>query len=169
LATRLADPSGPMVILHPYEEIYGDEIATNGNDTNETCMLKTGRDGVIFCLSNTAKVATKLQENLMEHDGKQFGLCCVKILKPTPADAINSICKNIPKIISIEESTLAGGFGSMLAEILADRKVDASLLRIGVPDIFVPAGNKQECLRFSGMSDQELLKKVRGFWPDIVG
>ncbi|OGX44371.1 MAG: 1-deoxy-D-xylulose-5-phosphate synthase [Omnitrophica WOR_2 bacterium RIFCSPLOWO2_12_FULL_51_8] len=167
LSNRLVNPTGPMVILHPYEVISGDEIDISKSGATGLAMLDEGDAGVIFFLSNAMGVAKTLHETLRISFGSAFRLCCVKDIKPAPTEAIANICKATSRIICIEEGTLPGGFGSMIGEILLDRQISASLLRLGIPDIFVPAGNKQECLSCSEMSNQDLLNRVTSFWPDI--
>ncbi len=130
-------------------------------------MLAEGDAGVILFLSNAVGVARILRETLSSRFGSTFSLCCVKEIKPAPTKAIANICKKTSRVICIEEGTLPGGFGSMVGEILLDHQVDASVLRLGIPDMFVPAGNKQECLSRSGMSDQDVLNRVTSFWPNI--
>ena len=49
----------------------------------------------------------------------EYSVACLRTIKPTPTDIIELIgeCENV---ISYEESTLSGGLGSQISEVLAD-------------------------------------------------
>jgi 1-deoxy-D-xylulose-5-phosphate synthase len=167
LTNRLSSPDGPMIILHPYEVITEEEIILPEAENDRVIKLRVGNAGAILCLSNTYSSAIKLHEKLNSKHGKEFSLYCIKGLKPFPADVITELCKSITKVVCIEESTLPGGLGSLVAECIVDSQVSSELLRIGVPDIFVPAGNKIECSTAAGMDEESIYKKIIEFWPDI--
>ncbi len=54
-------------------------------------------------------------------------------LKPAPVDQIRELAEN-RSVITIEEGSLAGGFGSFIASVLPKKNV----LSLGIPDSFVP-------------------------------
>lgn len=57
-------------------------------------------------------------------------------LKPAPVDHIRELARN-RSVITIEEGSLAGGFGNFMASVLPKKNV----LSLGIPDSFVPHGS----------------------------
>ena len=63
------------------------------------------------------------------------------------SDLILSLAKKTPRIITIEENVIQGGFGSAVLECLSDEGITGvSLTRMGIPDTFVEHG-PQDLLR----------------------
>ena len=69
----------------------------------------------------------------------------------------------------MEESTLAGGFGSAIGEILTDNNILKSMLRIGIPDVFVPVGDKSHLNKAFKFDVDSLYDNVINKWPTIEG
>ena len=64
-------------------------------------------------------------------------------------------------------STLEGGLGSLICETLSDNKKTKDVLRLGVPDIFVPAGTKNECNEVCGLEPDQIIQKIIKRWPEL--
>jgi len=167
LAARMKQPEGPMVILHPYEVIPAqDEIAAGR--AGDLLTLAQGDDGAILFLSNGLAAARALRDRLRTELQASFGLHCLRGIKPAPLDDLVRITQSAARIVTIEECSINGGIGSLVAEVLADHKIKSDLLRLAVPDIFVPAGDKAECRQAAGLDDATLLRRVAAFWPELA-
>jgi len=55
---------------------------------------------------------------------------------------------------------LAGGFGSAVAEVLADEDVATPLLRLGIPDRFLPHGKRELLLAQLGLDGVGIAERV---------
>ena len=55
---------------------------------------------------------------------------------------------------------LAGGFGSAVAEVLADEEVATPLLRLGIPDQFLPYGKRDLLLAELGLIAVGIAERV---------
>jgi 1-deoxy-D-xylulose-5-phosphate synthase len=67
-------------------------------------------------------------------------------------------------MLTVEENALAGGFGSAVLELLADRGVLGNLRvrRLGVPDQFVEHGSQKELRARLGINRDGILEALRG-------
>mgnify|MGYP005994453083 FL=1 len=63
-------------------------------------------------------------------------------------------------LICIEEHTLPGGLGSILSETITDLKINNNLVRIGVADKFINAGNNLECSKEADLDTDSIFKKI---------
>jgi 1-deoxy-D-xylulose-5-phosphate synthase len=65
-------------------------------------------------------------------------------------------------VITVEESTLAGGFGSAVLEAANDAGLNtANIVRLGIPDQFVEHGERGELLASLGLDTEGLAAKAR--------
>ena len=166
---RMKNPVGPMVILLPYENIPEYEVTEMIEDNGSIRLVSGGEDGIIFCLGNQLNQAAELKQRLQKKNGEYFSIACVRNIKPLDSKIIIELCLNMEKIITMEESTLAGGFGSAIGEILTDNNILKSMLRIGIPDVFVPAGDKLHLNKSFKLDVDSIYDKVIYKWSTIDG
>ena len=70
---------------------------------------------------------------------------------------ILNYAKNFKNIITLEEGTVNGGFGSAVLELLEDNGIKANIKRIGVPDEFIEHGKPDIQKKLIGI-DKEGIK-----------
>ncbi len=76
------------------------------------------------------------------------------MLKPT--------LENVERIVTIEEHQLAGGLGSIVAEMLADEGSHVPMLRIGVPDSFTfDMGGREIIQQKYGLDVDSIVKRIQ--------
>ena len=166
ISERLMSPHGPMVILYPYEEIPDPEPIA-GKKEYGLSLIDEKTDGMIFCLGNKLDEAIKTKNILKDKYQIDFGLVCVSNIKPLPVERILDICTSTERVITLEESTLPGGFGSLICETLFDNSLFKQVLRLGVLDKFVPAGNKNECNNECGLEPGQIVEQILKHWPEL--
>ena len=61
----------------------------------------------------------------------------------------------VPKIITVEENVLQGGFGSAVLEFLNTVDIPhVRIKRLGIPDIFVEQGSQEELRKIYGIDEE---------------
>ena len=82
-------------------------------------------------------------------------------VKPIDAEVIREIAAAHEMIVTCEEHNLSGGFGSAVAEVLADMPSHARLMRIGMHDQYSTLVGNQKYLRDQfGMSGKKIASKI---------
>lgn len=83
-------------------------------------------------------------------------------VKPIDQEVIRQCAEEFDLIVSCEEHSIIGGFGSAVAEVMAEMKQRrASLLRIGLDDLYATRVGDQRYLRdVYGMSAAKIAEKV---------
>ncbi|MBU0573538.1 MAG: 1-deoxy-D-xylulose-5-phosphate synthase [Candidatus Margulisiibacteriota bacterium] len=83
-----------------------------------------------------------------------------RFVKPLDEKLILEEAKKADRIITVEEGTLSGGFGSAVAELLEDNQVVKPLLRIGLPDEFIEHGTRKEMLEKFGLTGEGICSQI---------
>ena len=79
----------------------------------------------------------------------------VSILKPLDA-SLTEICQNSDVIITVEEHSVLGGFGSVVVEQLSASGACPQVLRLGMPDTYLEADVHHNILARAGLSVESL-------------
>ena len=79
----------------------------------------------------------------------------VSILKPLDA-SLTKICQNSDVIITVEEHSVLGGFGSAVVEHLSASGACPQVIRVGMPDKYLEADVHHNILARAGLSVESL-------------
>ncbi len=82
-----------------------------------------------------------------------------RFAKPIDKELILKYAQKINKVITLEEGTVNGGFGSAVLELLEDNGIKANVKKIGVPDEFIEHGKPDIQKKLAGI-DKESIKKT---------
>ena len=84
----------------------------------------------------------------------------MRFVKPLDDSTMREVAEaNYEKIITIEDGSLKGGFGSCVAEWLESHRCTTPLQCLGLPDNFVEHGPVKELYRITGL-DEDSIKKL---------
>ena len=90
-----------------------------------------------------------------------------RFARPLDNDLILDLVQNIKKIVTMEEGTLIGGFGSAVIELLNDNDIHLPVLRFGIPDVLVDHASPDQSKRTLGLTpDQMSLKIVNKYFKN---
>ncbi|MBM3147619.1 MAG: hypothetical protein FJ000_06955, partial [Actinobacteria bacterium] len=83
-----------------------------------------------------------------------------RFVKPLDEELLARLADDHERIVTVEENTLQGGFGSAVLECLADRR--GEIVRVGLPDAFVPHGERQRLLADVGLTPEAVAAAALG-------
>lgn len=165
LATALAY-EGPVAVRYPRGVGEGASLAEKPEilPIGQGELLRDGADGVIVAVGSRVSPALEAARVLAEETGKQVAVFNARFVKPLPEAQLLELAASQPFMLTVEENALAGGFGSAVLELLADRGVLGSLRirRLGVPDLFVEHGSQKELRARLGINRDGILEALRG-------
>jgi len=69
-------------------------------------------------------------------------------------------------IVTVEENTIIGGFGSSISEYLSEKNIKKTLLKFGLPDKFIEQGERKDILEKYGLSPEKIVEKIKEFVND---
>ncbi len=109
-------------------------------------ILSWGTDGTILC-AGTALASCIDAANMLGDEGIDVGVVNARFVKPIDRDVIRRALTETRFVITVEEAMLMGGYGSAVLEAASDMNLDTRPVhRIGIPDIFVEHGGREEIL-----------------------
>jgi 1-deoxy-D-xylulose-5-phosphate synthase len=145
---------GPSAIRYPRKKIQSSVTVHQSPvtfDIGEGEILKAGDDIAFIAIGNCLHSALSAAERL-EREGISVMLINARFIKPLDQNLLISIASRIKRIITIEENTLAGGFGSAVLEFLNDMEIpNIKVRRLGLPDEFIAQGQQDELRKKYGL------------------
>lgn len=120
-------------------------------------------DGDVLVVSTGVQSARTLTavESLVA-DGLSVALIHVPMIKPVDADSLVRLLPGRRLVVTVEEHSVIGGLGSILAELIAERG-GPPLRRIGIADRFGASGPNDELLELFGLSAARIADRIRDF------
>jgi transketolase len=124
-------------------------VMMNGN---EVALISTGS-----MLYKTMQIAYKL-----EKDGVRPLVLSMHTIKPIDKEIIIIASKVADIIVTIEEHSIIGGFGSAVAEVVTDNNLEVKLKRFGLKDSFcTEAGTQEELLEANGLTVEDIVREIK--------
>ncbi|WP_461211495.1 1-deoxy-D-xylulose-5-phosphate synthase [Desulfocurvus sp. DL9XJH121] len=127
-------------------------------------LLRDGSDAVIVALGGRVHPCVEAAEDLEIQHGKSVAVFNARFVKPLPEEQLLELAARFKVLVTVEENALAGGFGSAVLELLADRGAlgGVSVLRLGLPDAFVEHGAQKLLRAKLGLDKEGIAKAVLG-------
>ncbi len=122
-----------------------------------------GRKIAIFSTGAIFEEVTAAYEELKEK-GFEPAVYTFPTVKPIDKETIEAVAKDFELIVTCEEHNIVGGFGSAVAEVLAEmRGCHARLLRIGIDDVYsIKVGNQKYLRSYYHMDSKSIAEKILG-------
>ncbi len=121
-------------------------------------------DGGDIAIFFTGPIGYEAKKACKKLAGEGVGVRLVSMhsVKPIDREEILSSAKRIGRILTVEEHNLSGGFGSAVAEVLADENCVCRFKRIALNDVYVSKVGSQEWLRGQyGLSAEDIYSAAR--------
>lgn len=94
----------------------------------------------------------------------QISLYDIWKIKPIDVDYFKQVFTGYTHIITLEEQTLDGGFGSAICELICDSEVNIKVLRLGLPERFIfENGTRDHLIDSNGLSVNDIINKISNF------
>ena len=96
-------------------------------------------------------------------EGLSVGVINARFAKPLDRATLLKAIEEAPLVVTVEEGTLEGGFGSAVLEAANTAGLDArNVVRLGMPDRFIEHAERGELLADLGLDVNGICATVRG-------
>src|SRR4029077_1659362 len=107
-------------------------------------VFEWGSDGVFVAYGTLFPSCVKAAEKLRA-EGLDIGVINARFVKPLDRATLLKAVEEQPLVLTVEEGTLEGGFGSALLEAANAAGLDTrNIVRLGLPDHFVEHAERGE-------------------------
>lgn len=175
-----------VVVMAPGDLVEAQEATKAIAQYKGTCYLRLGRggekrihdriehfqigkairvhDGEKVAIFSTGAIFEEVQGayDLLNRQGLSPAVYTFPTVKPIDKDVICACAKDFDLIVTCEEHNIIGGFGSAVAEVMAEMPAKrAYLMRIGMQDMYATQVGNQAYLREQyGMSAKQIAEKI---------
>ncbi|MBN1541145.1 1-deoxy-D-xylulose-5-phosphate synthase [candidate division KSB1 bacterium] len=160
--TALQITDRPCAIRYPRGRAIGIPLS-------EPQVLELGKSQVIqfgqqICLLAVGPLvysALDAAAEIKKRHGLTISVVDARFIKPLDEELLNHIIEEFHCLVTLEEGVLAGGFGSAVAEFVADNSAESlELIRLGIPDRFVEQGDRSLLLDAVDLSPAAIVRAI---------
>ncbi len=163
---------GPSAIRYPRGSVEGsqEEGETEEIPIGRAEVLRQGKDVLIAAIGNTVNPAVDASR-LLDEAGVSACVINARFVKPLDTDLILRHAMETGHVLTVEENTVLGGFGSaVLEELAASGAEGVKVKTLGLPDRFIEHGPQGVLRKMHGLDAEgiaretlALIKKSAGY------
>ncbi|WP_321997390.1 1-deoxy-D-xylulose-5-phosphate synthase [Draconibacterium orientale] len=121
------------------------------NDGSDVALLSIGKTGIFAQLA--VKSLAKNDISAAHYD--------MRFVKPLDTEMLTEVMQNFDQIVTIEDGSIQGGFGSAILEFMAENGFTNKIKILGIPDKFIEHGTPEELYRECGIDAQGIVNTVK--------
>lgn len=113
----------------------------------------------LVAVGSMVKTALEVREALGKR-GLRCSIVNARFVKPVDTGVLDEAVEDHGLIVTMEENVASGGFGEKVRDYLAEKKSDAKLVTITIPDEYVEHGNVDILRREVGIDTETIVRRV---------
>jgi 1-deoxy-D-xylulose-5-phosphate synthase len=153
---------GPAALRYPKAGLEKVERAVAPVELGQAEIYEWGPDGALIAYGSLFPNCVKAAQRLRTEDGLELTVINGRFCKPLDRQTILRALEQLPFVITVEEGTLEGGFGSAVLEAANAAGIETRhLVRLGIPDRFIEHGERAELLADLGLDVDGICRTVR--------
>jgi 1-deoxy-D-xylulose-5-phosphate synthase len=159
---QLDEIDQPFVIRYPRGQGVMPDWKTQMQKTEigKGRLIQEGEDVAILTIGHPGNFAIEACRTL-NTDGLNPAHYDMRFVKPLDEELLQEIAQKFNKILTVEDGTVVGGFGSAILEFMAANNYTPELKMLGIPDRIVEHGKPEELHRECGYDAQAIVQAVR--------
>lgn len=132
-------------------------------------LLREGTDIALVAIGVTVHQAAAVAERLAQ-EGISAAVINARFVKPLDGDLIGAVAREVKCLLTVEESTAMGGFGSAVLELLSNEGIVGVATKcLGLPDWFVEQGPQDLLREKYGLTADGIYQKAKQLLGEISG
>jgi 1-deoxy-D-xylulose-5-phosphate synthase len=164
LYTAVKYDAGPIAVRYPRGNAVGVPMRKEFTllEIGKGELLRHGNDIAFLGIGVMTNHAMKAADLLAEQ-GISAAVANMRFVKPLDTALIDELCGKYERLVTVEENTIKGGFGSAVIEYLQEKGYSNKVLVIGLPDRFIDHGQPAELHKEVGLDPQSICQRVLQF------
>ncbi|MFA7360828.1 MAG: 1-deoxy-D-xylulose-5-phosphate synthase [Candidatus Kapaibacterium sp.] len=144
LYTATLYKKGPIVMRYPRGNALGVDVSEfTQMKIGEGEVVKEGKDLAVLAIGNMVHNASLAADKLKDK-GIDVEVINMRFVKPLDSELLKNTFAKFKKVITVEDNSILGGFGSAVAEFAVQYGYKNDILLHGLPDRFIEHGKPEE-------------------------
>ena len=122
-------------------------------------QVLAGKQVAVLSIGHIGNEAEKAC-HLLREQGLEPALFDMRFVKPLDEALLHDVFKTYPSVITVEDASIVGGFGSAIAEFMVDNRYANQLIRLGIPDSLIEHGEQAELYHLCGIDSVGIAQKI---------
>jgi 1-deoxy-D-xylulose-5-phosphate synthase len=160
--SQLESTKNPFVIRYPRGEGVMQEWKTPFEEIQigKGRKLKDGQDIAILSFGHPGNFAAAAIRDV-KAEGINPAHYDMRFVKPIDEDLLHEVFSKYNKIVTIEDGTVVGGFGTAVLEFMNTHNYKATIKIMGIPDRLVEHGSPKQLYREIELDAEGIAKTLR--------
>lgn len=154
----------PMFIRYPRGAALGAPIKEQPSliPLGKAEVLRPGDEVQFWALGAMVPDAQVLADKIAAETGLSVGVVNARFAKPIDSSLLVEQAKAAKLIVTLEDGTITGGFGSGVMEAIGEAGLGTPVVRLGWPDKFISHATDVKTLRAAnGLAPEQMLAAVK--------
>lgn len=122
------------------------------------------REGSKIAILSTGPIGNCITELITEiGENSSIAHYNFPFIKPLDAELLKEIIQKFEHIITLEDGSAIGGFGSAVLEFANNIEINKIIKIFGIPDFFIPHGSTEKLYKEAGIDKMSVKKYVQQF------
>jgi 1-deoxy-D-xylulose-5-phosphate synthase len=159
---QLEETKLPFVIRYPRGEGVMPQWKTpfEAIEIGKGRKLKDGEEIAVLSFGHPGNFAASAIRDLKK-EGINPAHYDIRFVKPLDEELLHEVFQRYQKIITVEDGTVVGGFGSAILEFMANHNYQAEVTILGIPDRIVEHGTPKQLYAECGYDAQAIAAAIR--------
>ena len=160
LYTFQSRPNGPIAVRYPrgYSQIEKVNKSFKNLNLFKAYKIKSGKTIAVLSLGTLFKNVEEAINN--SNFSEEFSHYSFEFIYPLDEKILHDVFNNYSCVITIEEGTIKGGFGSALMEFAQTNNYMKKIESVGVPHEFISHGDPDILYESINLSSNKIQKKI---------
>ena len=152
--------NGPMAIRYPRGNAYDGLKEFRAPIEMGKCEpIYEEKDICLLAVGSMVKIAEEVRRILKEN-GLRCSLVNARFVKPIDTDYIHRAVGTHRLFVTMEENVATGGYGEKVRSYIDEKKLDANVLSIAIPDQFVTHGSVDKLYKELKIDAESIAERV---------
>ncbi|MBN2619607.1 1-deoxy-D-xylulose-5-phosphate synthase [candidate division WOR-3 bacterium] len=163
LKTAIEYRDGPFAIRYPRGACDDNNMVTPVSiDIGTWEVLEEGKQVLLLATGSMVAPTMEAARILKRSNIDPIIINC-RFIKPMDESMLMKVAARVKTIVTIEENTVRGGFGSAVLEFCTGQRIPAPVHCIGLPDSFIEHGARSTLHEKCGLDGAGLAHKIKSF------
>ncbi|RBL93113.1 1-deoxy-D-xylulose-5-phosphate synthase [Chitinophaga flava] len=161
-SAQLEENTHPYVIRYPRGQGVMPEWRTpfKAIKAGTGRKIRDGKDIAILSIGHIGNFVTEACKELIS-DGLQPAHYDMRFVKPLDEAMLHEVFSKFDKVITVEDGSIKGGFGSAILEFMAEHHYTSKIRILGIPDRIIEHGKPDELFRECGYDPAGIARATR--------